>query len=89
MPTNADWSESPRISAWWDQVITPVSLRFESADPARYRQAKQFREYFTGSTSSQRKSEATPLLVIPEVPPVTGLEKKPEEKKLKLGKGCS
>lgn len=77
------------ISAWWDLVMTPVSLRSESADPAGYQQAKQLREYFSGSTSSQRRSEAAPVLAIPEAPPAAAPEKKPQEKKLKLGKGCS
>ena len=77
------------ISAWWDQVVTPTSLRSDSADPAGYQQAKQLREFFFGSTSSQPKSNAVPAVNAPILPPDTVPGTKPEQKKLKLGKGCS
>ena len=77
------------ISAWWDQVVTPTSLRSESADPAGYQQAKQLREFFFGSTSSQPKNNAVPGVNAPILPPDTVPGAKPEQKKLKLGKGCS
>ncbi len=77
------------ISAWWDQVVTPTSLRSESADPAGYQQAKQLREFFFGSMSSQPKSTAVPAVNAPILPPETQPGAKPEQKKLKLGKGCS
>lgn len=77
------------ISAWWDQVVTPTSLRSDSADPAGYQQAKQLREFFFGSTSSQPKSNAVPAVTAPILPPDTVPGTKPEQKKLKLGKGCS
>ena len=77
------------ISAWWDLVVTPTSLRSDSADPAGYQQAKQLREFFFGSTSSQPKSNAVPAINAPILPPDTVPGTKPEQKKLKLGKGCS
>ena len=77
------------ISAWWDMVVTPTSLRSESADPAGYQQAKQLREFFFGSTSSQPKNNAVPAVNLPILPPDTAPGAKPEQKKLKLGKGCS
>ena len=77
------------ISAWWDQVVTPTSLRSESADPAGYQQAKQLREFFFGSMSSQPKNNAVPAVNAPILPPDTVPGTKPEQKKLKLGKGCS
>jgi hypothetical protein len=77
------------ISAWWDQVVTPTSLRSDSADPAGYQQAKQLREFFFGSTSSQPKNNAVPSVNAPILPPDTVPGAKPEQKKLKLGKGCS
>ena len=77
------------ISAWWDQVVTPTSLRSDSADPAGYQQAKQLREFFFGSMSSQPKSNAVPAVNAPILPPDTVPGTKPEQKKLKLGKGCS
>ena len=78
------------ISAWWDQVITPTSLRSESADPVGYQQAKQLREAFLGGTSAQLKSTANPAVNAPILPPANQPGNKPEQqKKLKLGKGCS
>jgi rhodanese-related sulfurtransferase len=77
------------ISAWWDQVLTPTSLRTESADPAGYQQAKQLREYFFGGASSQPKGTPVPVVNAPILPSESQPRTKPEQKKLKLGKGCS
>ena len=78
------------ISAWWDQVITPTSLGSESADPAGYQQARQLREYFFGGGGAPAKgTAATPAVNAPILPPETQPGAKPEQKKLKLGKGCS
>jgi rhodanese-related sulfurtransferase len=78
------------ISAWWEQVITPTSLRSESASPEGYQQAKQLRDYFMGSATSGNKSVAAPATAAPAVVPPAGQpEQKQPEKKLKLGKGCS
>jgi len=77
------------ISAWWDQVITPTSLRSETASPEGYQQARQLRDYFMGSTSGS-KSTAAPSTAAPVVlPPAGQPEQKQPEKKLKTGKGCS
>ena len=78
------------ISAWWDQVITPTSLRSETADPAGYQQAKQLRECFFGGAGAAAKGTTTPAVSTPIVPPENQPGAKPEQqKKLKLGKGCS
>ncbi len=80
------------ISAWWDQVITPVSLRSESADPAGYQQAKQLRDYFFGASSAGAKSGASAPTSVPAIIPPADQpqQKQPEnQKKLKTGKGCS
>lgn len=77
------------ISAWWDQVVTPTSLRSDTADPAGYQQARQLREYFFGGASSQLKGTAVPAVNAPILPPEAPPGTKPEQKKLKLGKGCS
>jgi rhodanese-related sulfurtransferase len=77
------------ISAWWEQVVTPTSLRSESTDPAGYQQAKQLREHFFGGAAAQSKGATAPAVNLPAVPPETVPGTKPEQKKLKLGKGCS
>ncbi|MFZ0708284.1 MAG: rhodanese-like domain-containing protein [Candidatus Korobacteraceae bacterium] len=78
------------ISAWWDQVITPTSLRSESASPEGYQQARQLRDYFMGNSPSTNKSVIVPSTAAPVVlPPAGQPEQKQQEKKLKIGKGCS
>lgn len=77
------------ISEWWDLIITPTSLRSETQSPAGYQQAKQLREYFMGTTAPLGAAEASPALR--QVPPAAApaAQPRPEQKKLKLGKGCS
>jgi rhodanese-related sulfurtransferase len=77
------------ISAWWSDVITPVSLRSETQSPAGYQQAREVRQHFMGGAgSSQPVRGAAPVTVVPpagqQAPaaPAGG-------KKLKLGRGCS
>lgn len=77
------------ISAWWDQVVTPTSLRSETTDPSGYQQAKQLREYFFGEAGAPAKGVITPSTNTPLMPPEPRQGAKPEQKKLKLGKGCS
>jgi rhodanese-related sulfurtransferase len=79
------------ISAWWELVITPVSLRSESATAEGYQQAKQLRDYFFGgSQSGVKPSAAAPATAAPIVPPDQLEQKQPQnQKKLKTGKGCS
>jgi rhodanese-related sulfurtransferase len=76
------------ITEWWELIITPTSLRSETESPAGYQQARQLREYFMGATPSPG-SAATPA--VPATPPSTpAAQPQPEQqKKLKLGKGCS
>ncbi len=76
------------ISAWWGDVITPMSLRSDSQSPAGYQQAKQLREHFLGAPGATPSPAAAPVPVVPETPPAA--QPAPGgEKKLKLGKGCS
>jgi rhodanese-related sulfurtransferase len=77
------------VSAWWDEVITPMSLRSESASPTGYLEAKQLREYFLGRAPAAGTSATIPPPV-PEVPPAGTAPGAPAPtKKLKLGRGCS
>ena len=78
------------IGGWWDAVMTPTSLRSETASPAGYLQAKALRERFMGVSPSGVASQAPVPMAIPQVPPA----KPPQppatpNQKLKLGRGCS
>ena len=77
------------MSAWWNDVITPMSLRSENQSPAGYQQARQLRQRFIGAPgASQPSGSATPALAEPPAaqPPSHA---QPGGKKLKLGRGCS
>lgn len=77
------------ITAWWDEVMTPTSLRLEDQTPAGYLQAKQLREHFLGSTP-KGEATATPPPALPVTPPAqTTPSGATPGKKLKLGRGCS
>ncbi len=77
------------IGGWWNDVITPTSLRSEDQTPAGYLQAKQLREYFLGSTSTG-VTTVVPPPVAPAMPPAqTTPSGAIPAKKLKLGRGCS
>ena len=74
------------LAGWWDAVMTPTSLRSESASPTGYLQAKALRERFMGGAAA---SPSTPLAV-PQTPPAReATPPGPPGQKLKLGKGCS
>jgi rhodanese-related sulfurtransferase len=79
------------LSAWWDQVMTPLSVRSDTTSPTGYRQAKQLRESFMGGAPTGGKQTAPP----PPLPEISTPENVPEDKqpssppKLKLGRGCS
>jgi rhodanese-related sulfurtransferase len=79
------------LSAWWDQVMTPLSILSDTSSPAGYRQAKQLRENFMGTAPTGSTQAGAPT-VLPEVPTPGNV---PEGKqpssgpKLKLGRGCS
>jgi rhodanese-related sulfurtransferase len=77
------------INGWWEQVMTPTSLRTGTASPAGYQQARQVRNLFMGSPGSGAAA-ATPAQPVPKVPPATtpGAQPPPTNK-LKLGQGCS
>jgi rhodanese-related sulfurtransferase len=77
------------ITGWWDQVLTPQSLRGENPQPAGYQQAKALREQFLGGSgqpSAGGAKGAAPSLPSPAPAPQPG---KTSSKKLKLGRGCS
>lgn len=75
------------ITAWWDQVITPQSLRGESTNPAGYQQSKMLRERFMGGASAPKSSTGATTAPPQTLPPAGGGTAAP--KKLKLGRGCS
>jgi rhodanese-related sulfurtransferase len=78
------------ISAWWNDVITPVSLRSESTSPAGYRQAKQLREQFLGAPGAAAPAAAPAANPADTAPSTTPPSSAPTGgKKLKLGRGCS
>ncbi len=78
------------ITAWWDLVITPTSLRSESASPEGYQQARQIREYFMGSATPKAPGTESAVPLPPAAPATTTPKQQQQnEKKLKLGKGCS
>ena len=75
------------ISAWWDQVMTPQSLRGENRTPSGYRQAKALRERFMGGPP---EPSAKPTMPAPPVPaPAPPSPGSGAPRKLKLGRGCS
>lgn len=78
------------ITAWWDEVITPLSLRSETQSPVGYQQAKQLRERFMGGGQPGGESVA-PSTPIPELPAPgqAPAATPPPGGKLKLGRGCS
>lgn len=77
------------ISSWWDNVMTPLSLRSESPSPEGYQQAKRLRDYFTGTAPPSGAAAPPPVAAPPvQAPPQTPSAPTPS-KKLKLGRGCS
>ncbi len=77
------------LGGWWDQVMTPVSVRTSTPSPAGYQQAKQVRERFWGATPAAG-TQAAPLAPTPELPaPEQAPQAPPSGRKLKLGRGCS
>lgn len=76
------------ISAWWSDVMTPVSLLSESGPPTGYLQAKQIRDFFMGTAKEGAASRVTVPQPLPAQP--AGATKPPAKKTtLKLGRGCS
>lgn len=76
------------ITGWWDQVLTPQSLRGENPQPAGYQQARALREQFLGGPGQPSNSGAKTAPPMPAPPPAPA-PGKPSPKKLKLGRGCS
>lgn len=81
------YSVKEGITAWWDQVMTPQSLRGEEPQPAGYQQSRALREHL-GNCVAQPKggtAAAPPPSPSPSpAPPPGGAA----PKKLKLGRGC-
>ena len=63
------------VIAWWDEVMTPTSIRSANPSSSGYQQARQLREYFMSGTSAG----TTPAVVTPPVveAPVTTAPQKP------------
>ena len=77
------------ISAWWNDVITPTSLRSETQSPAGYQQARELRQHFMGGAgASQPAVTVSPATTLPS-PGQPAPATPPGGKKLKLGRGCS
>lgn len=75
------------FTAWWDQVMTPQSLRGAEPQPAGYQQSRALREQFKGGASQPRRGSAPhPALPAAPAPATPGA---PAPKRLKLGRGCS
>jgi rhodanese-related sulfurtransferase len=74
------------ISAWWEEVMTPTSLRGSEPAPSGYQQARQLREQFTGSGGGRAKGVSGTTPPAPQTPPAGGPAT--PAKKLKLGRGC-
>jgi len=73
------------ITAWWDEVMTPASLRGAEPSPSGYQQARQLRERLTGSGGGTAKpGAAAPPAVSTPAPGTPGQPKS----RLKLGRGC-
>ena len=80
------------LAGWWDAVMTPTSVRSESASPAGYLQAKALRERFMGGPSGGTTASPSAPMAVPQAPPAKEAgpaNTAPAGKKLKLGKGCS
>jgi rhodanese-related sulfurtransferase len=105
------------IIGWWDEIMTPSSLRSAKPSSSGYQQARQRREYFmsgglataappapavspapavTAPAAPPPKAAAKPAVKVPAKPAVKAPAKpdKPpaedqEQKRLKLGVGCS
>ncbi len=73
------------ITAWWDQVMTPQSLRGEAPQPAGYQQSRALRENFMGGSGPKKSGAAAPAIPMPSAPAPGGAA----PRKLKLGRGCS
>ena len=79
------------LSAWWEDVMTPTSVRSATEDsPAGYQEAKKLRGFFSSQAPSGAQA-AAPAQVAP--PPLPAKQQPSPEKKqkdqLRLGRGCS
>ena len=75
------------ISAWWAEIMTPLSLWDEGMDPAGYQRARQIRMRFMGGPAGEAVAAETPAAVAP--PPPAAAKKPARRNKLNLGRGCS
>jgi rhodanese-related sulfurtransferase len=73
------------ITAWWDEVMTPTSLKGSEPRPEGYQQARQLRDMFMGSTGGGAKTSGAAPPPLPAAPSPNGAP----PRKLKLGRGCS
>lgn len=75
------------IVQWWEEIMTPFSIRADQPSPAGYRQDKAVREHFMGG-ATPTPSGATPTVAPPPPQPAPQTAPAPVNK-LKLGRGCS
>jgi rhodanese-related sulfurtransferase len=73
------------IVQWWEEIMTPLSVRVDDPSPAGYREAKQLREQFMGGQAKPSGTPA-PAAAVPLPPPPA---QPTPANKLKLGRGCS
>lgn len=59
------YSLNDGIIAWWDEVMTPASVRSANPSSSGYQQAKQLREFFTTGTTAA----AAPSVTMPPPAP--------------------
>jgi rhodanese-related sulfurtransferase len=75
------------ISAWWDSVMTPTSLRSETQSPAGYQEAKKLRSYFSGAAPAN--TAMPPAQMAPPALPANQPPKSKKPRDERLGRGCS
>ncbi len=77
------YSLNDGIIAWWDEVITPTSIRSAMPSSSGYQQARQLREHFMGAGHAGGPTTATPptpeapAAVTPASPPAKTPAKSP------------
>ncbi len=98
------YSLNDGVIAWWDEVMTPTSMRSANPSSTGYQRARQLREYFMAGGRAGEAPPSQPAVAAPEKstapaakpavkPAAKPAEKLPpkdkEKERLKLGTGCS
>ncbi len=74
------------IIAWWDEVLTPTSIRSATPSSSGYQQARQLREYFMGGGRAPGGAPAAVTPPAPAAPPAATPEKPPAKTPAKVPK---